>query len=182
MPKRNRSEFDKECPICGGLIWSGGEKVLIEGAKITVCQSCASHGKKIISRPKSKSRYKRSNAGSKSYPKKSSSPKTYSKKYTSPNKVIIENYAEKIRKVRERRGLTQEKFAQRLHEKESLIRRIESAKTKPTLQLAKKIEKTYKIKLIEEADITEVKTDRYMKRKGGTSLGDIAFIKKKKED
>ncbi|GAG90516.1 unnamed protein product, partial [marine sediment metagenome] len=44
MPKTRYSEVDKECPICGGIIWGKGQKVLLEGAKITVCDNCAQHG------------------------------------------------------------------------------------------------------------------------------------------
>ncbi len=47
MSKKISSQFEKECPICGGKIWGRGQKVLIEGAKITVCQSCAQYGVKI---------------------------------------------------------------------------------------------------------------------------------------
>ena len=51
MSKKIESQFEKDCPICGGKIWGRGEKVLIEGAKITVCQSCAQYGIKIKSKP-----------------------------------------------------------------------------------------------------------------------------------
>ncbi|GAJ04991.1 unnamed protein product, partial [marine sediment metagenome] len=44
MSKNVSNQFDKECPICGGKIWGKGQKVLIEEAKITVCQSCAQYG------------------------------------------------------------------------------------------------------------------------------------------
>ena len=52
MSKKIANEYEKDCPICGGKIWGKGEKVLIEGAKITVCQSCAQFGVKI--KPKTK--------------------------------------------------------------------------------------------------------------------------------
>ncbi|GAI53951.1 unnamed protein product, partial [marine sediment metagenome] len=51
MSKNIANQFEKECPICGGKIWGRGEKVIIEGAKITVCQSCAQFGVKIKSKP-----------------------------------------------------------------------------------------------------------------------------------
>jgi putative transcription factor len=169
----SKRKVDKECPICGGVIWGGGEKVLIEGAKITVCQSCAQHGKKLPrkSRPSSRSRKKYSRSTT-----SSSSPK----RTRSPEVIIVDDYNERIRKARERRNLTQAKFAQKLKEKESLIRRIESKKTKPTIKLAKKIEKTYEITLLKESGPVKVDTNKYMKKSkgsGGVSLG--AFIKKK---
>ena len=47
MPKSRYNEIDKECPICGSIIWGKGQRVLLEGAKITVCLNCAQHGKKL---------------------------------------------------------------------------------------------------------------------------------------
>lgn len=176
MPKPNSRNVDKECPVCGGIIWGGGEKVLLEGAKITVCQSCAQHGKKIRS-------YKRQQYKQRSAKGKSSSRRSYQKKKSrfDSNIEVVPDYAKKVRKARTSRNLTQEKFAQKIHEKESLIRRIEAGKTKPTIELAKKLENVYNIQLLQKSDQLEVKTSSYMKRKSGTTLGDIAFIKKKKD-
>lgn len=176
MPRPNSSDLDKECPVCGGVIWGGGQKVLLEGAKITVCDSCAEHGKKIPA-------YKRQAHKRRPSRQRSSSGKTYRKKKSVFNSDIevVPDYAKRVRKARTSRNLTQEKFAQRVHEKESLIRRIESGKTKPTIELAKKLENAYNINLLQKSDKLEVKTSSYMKQKSGTTLGDIAFIKKKKD-
>ncbi|MFO7797047.1 MAG: multiprotein bridging factor aMBF1 [Promethearchaeati archaeon] len=169
------------CPICGGVIWGGGQKVLIEGAKIRVCESCAQHGKKVIPKAK-KGNYTRR---SPSPTRKQSQSKSYksSRSYLEPEVVIVEDFSKRIRNAREKRNMTQEKFAQRIHEKESLIRRIEAGKTKPKIDLAKKLENEYNINLLEDSDIIQVNTDEYIKKKHtGSSLGDIAFIKKKKKD
>ena len=45
--KTTYKDIDKECPVCGGIIWGKGINVLIEGAKITVCRVCAQFGKRI---------------------------------------------------------------------------------------------------------------------------------------
>jgi putative transcription factor len=177
MPKSQ----NEECPICGGVIWGGGQKVLIEGAKIRVCESCAQHGKKIIPTRSRKTYHKRSTSSRKQ--SSSSNSRKSSRSYLEPELIVVDDYAKRIREAREKRNLTQEQFAQRIHQKESLIRRFEASKNKPTIELAKKLEKEYNIKLLEESDITQVNTSDYIKKKrGGTSLGDIAFIKKKKKD
>ena len=95
---------------------------------------------------------------------------------------IIPNYAKKIRSKRNSLGLSQDQFAQKLNEKPSLLRRIEAGKVEPTIKLAKKIEEVYKIKILKKADEIEasVESSKFMKKSSGTSLGDIAFIKKKK--
>jgi putative transcription factor len=178
MPKSRYNEIDKECPICGSIIWGKGQKVLLEGAKITVCYNCAQHGTKIQKAPKS------------SQVKKSFS---YNKRQTLKRKVVksqfiedielIPDYAKKIRKKRNSLGLNQDQFAHKLNEKPSLIRRIEAGKVEPTIQLAKKIEDVYNIKILRKTDKIEanVQNTKYMKKSTGSSLGDIAFIKKKKD-
>jgi putative transcription factor len=175
MAKKNRTEYDKECPICGGLIWKG-QKVLIEGAKITVCQSCAKEGKIIQDSPK----MMRPKTSTKTRPSKPS--KLYREAEKFEKVEIVSNYAQLIHSARTKRDLNQDQFAQKLNEKPSLLRRIEAGKVEPTLELAKKIEKTYQIKLIKEIDSIEpsAKSSQYMKKSVGSTLGDIAFVKKKK--
>jgi len=175
MAKKNRIEYDKECPICGGIIWKG-QKVLIEGAKITVCQSCAKEGKIIIESPK------RSNLKKGIKPKSSRPTKLYREAEKFEKVEIISNYSQLIHKARIKRGLNQDQFAQKLNEKPSLLRRIEAGKVEPTLELAKKIEKVYQIKLLKEIDSIEpsAQGSKYMKKATSSTLGDIAFIKKKK--
>jgi putative transcription factor len=178
MYKKKKSTLENnKCPICDGIIWGRGQKVLIEGAKITVCQNCAQYGKKILSPPK---KFQRSgsisNKGKIAKPYKASP----SKNILEPSIEIVPDFAKKIRSTRTGKKLTQEQFAAKLNEKPSLIRRIESGKVKPTIKLAQKMEKVYNIKLLRQIDEIKVDTKKYMKRSSGNSLGDIAFIKKKR--
>ncbi|MFW9970411.1 MAG: multiprotein bridging factor aMBF1 [Candidatus Odinarchaeota archaeon] len=177
MPKLRNNETDKECPVCGSIIWGKGEKVLLEGAKITVCHNCAQHGKKI-DKPPTKI------PSNKSY---SNDKKLSSKKKSLRNEFIddfeiIPDYSIKIRNKRNSLGLNQDQFAQKLNEKPSLLRRIEAGKTEPDIKLAKKIEEIYNIKILKKSDTIDanVQNKKYMKTATGTSLGDVAFIKKKK--
>ncbi|MFX1489247.1 MAG: multiprotein bridging factor aMBF1 [Promethearchaeota archaeon] len=179
MPKPKYNEIDKECPICGSIIWGKGQKVLLEGAKITVCNNCASHGTKI-------------HTTSKNFQKKTigrRGPPTTPKKQKLNRKIgedleIVPDYAKRIRSIRNRLGLNQDQFAQKLNEKPSLLRRIESGKVEPTIKLAKKIQSTYNIVLIKKSDEMEynVQDTKYMKKSSGSSLGDIAVIKRKNKD
>ena len=173
MSKQDFNKFDKECPICGSIIWGKGQKVLLEGAKITVCNICAKNGQKIYEKPvySQSERYRKKTILQK---------KDYSKRKEMIEKEIVDDYARIIRNVRTKYNLTQEQFAQKINEKPSLLRRIEAQKVKPTIKLAQKLEKVYGIKLVKESDEIEVNTTRFMKKSTGSSLGDIAFIKKKK--
>jgi putative transcription factor len=175
MSNKEKSEFDKECPICGGMIWKG-QKVLIEGAKITVCQNCAKNGLIIHEKAIKHNRNKKIRV-------KSSKSSRLSRETERFEKIeIVPNFAHLIKKARTSRGLNQDQFAQKLNEKPSLLRRIETGKVEPTLNLAKKIEKVYEIKLLKESDKIEpsAQSSKYLKKSSGSTLGDIAFIKKKK--
>jgi len=180
--KSYRSSDQAECPVCGGIIWGRGQKVILEGARVTVCDNCAQYGKKVSTQTK-KSKYspKRSQFASQTEKKPIIKRKSsFSSKLIEDDIEIIPDYAKKIRDVRSAKNLNQDQFAQKLNEKPSLLRRIEAGKAKPTIKLAKKIEKVYGISLIKKSDSVVVDTKKYMKTTGGTSLGDIAFIKKKK--
>ena len=175
MSGRGFDKFEKECPICGSVIWGKGQKVLLEGAKITVCQVCAKHGQKIKS-PHSSSQIKPSGDLRQEKQRKRASSKVNGLL----EMELVSDYARKIRNARNANHLTQEQFAQKINEKPSLLRRIEAGKAEPTVKLAQKLEKYYKIKLLKKADEIEVDTRKYMKKATSSSLGDIAFIKKKK--
>lgn len=177
MPKPRYNEIDKECPICGSIIWGKGQRVLLEGVKIIVCHNCAQHGIKIH-KPPINTHIKKPSSRKKVSPIKRQIPK----KDKINELEISPDYAIKIRNARNSLGLNQDQFAKKLNEKPSLLRRIEAGKVEPTIKLAKKIEDVYKIKLLKEVDKIEanIQDNKYMKRSTGTSLGDIAFIKKKK--
>jgi len=66
---------------------------------------------------------------------------------------IVENYHSIIKNAREKLGWSQEVLASKVGESVNTIRRIESGKLKPTLELARKLERVLKVKLIEPAVI-----------------------------
>jgi len=179
MPKPRYNELDKECPVCGGIIWGRGQKVLLEGANITVCDNCAQHGKKIYKSPSNAKITKSRQIRSQSAPRK---------QISKPRGVealeIVLDYAKRIRNARNNLKLNQDQFAQKLNEKPSLLKRIEAGKVEPTIKLAKKILKVYKLQLIKKAENTEfnVQDTKFMKKSTGGSLGDIAYIRKKSKD
>ncbi|KKM99718.1 hypothetical protein LCGC14_1145020 [marine sediment metagenome] len=178
MPKLGSNKFDKECPICGGIIWGRGQRVLLEGTKITVCQNCAQHGiilhEPLLNRSKTHTHY-----SIKARPSK----RKGIKKTLIDDLEIVPEFAKKIKNVRNLLGLNQDQFAQKLNEKPSLLRRIETGKVEPTIKLAKKIQEVYNIILLQKSDDSieaKVRDSKYMKKSSRTSLGDLAFIKKKK--
>jgi putative transcription factor len=147
------------CEMCG----KEGDmfKTEVEGSVMTVCQTCAKFGK-IIARPKpvyiQKKQFK---------PQKKTEPETIF--------LIVNDYSEKLKNAREKLNLKQEDVAKQIAEKESLINSVESGKHEPNINLARKLENFFKIKLVEQHKEESTETKR--QKSEGFTIGD--FIKKK---
>ncbi len=150
------------CEICGRKT-NKLYKVKIEGTEMLVCENCKKYGEVIseVTEPKPV--------------KKITRPKPKVEK----EEIVVENYAEVIRKIREKLGLTQADFAKKLGERESLMRKIEDGKLVPTIQLAKKIEKEFGVHLVEEVDATEYSVKSHEKEE--VTLGDVVNLKVRKK-
>ena len=99
-----------ECPVCGGVIWGRGQKVIIEGARMTVCDNCAQHGTRVKKSPKSSKSITRTSYTSGQIKKTSMpKPKTIISTQTLDEDIeIVPDFAKKIRNVRNAKGLNQD--------------------------------------------------------------------------
>ena len=154
------------CEMCGSE-----EKLYraeIEGTRLNVCEQCAKFGNII---------------NAIDVPGKKELKKKEIKRFESeePKKKVIyivsDDFAAKIRKARERMGLTQEDFAKRLSEKESIVQKLERGEFTPSLKLARKLERMLGISLIESYE-EGGKEFRAVETEGFT-IGDILKIKKR---
>ena len=140
-------------------------KTVIESTEMNVCRDCAKFGK-VIGEIKEKEK-----------PKKIEKIK----KDTGPDievlQVTVEDYAEKIKNAREKLGLKQKDLAKKLNEKASLIHKIETSSFEPNMNLARKLEKFLKIKLVEQHE--EVHTEGTESKSDIFTIGDFVKIKKR---
>jgi len=155
------------CDICGKE--TELYHALIEGTEMNVCIECGKFGKII----KKAREYKEK-------PKKII--KDFSELHQNPDKeivqVIVKDYAQRIKNKREQFGLKQEDFAKKISEKESLIHHIESGTFEPNINLARKMEKFLKIKLVEEEEVAK---DMHFKASPEQfTVGDFIKVRKKK--
>ena len=146
------------CEVCG----KGTElvKAVIEGTVLNVCGLCASYGKIIEER-------------------KIESVKTKEVRIGEGEEVLqilVDDYSEKIKKAREKKDLTQDKLAEALAEKESVIHNLEAGHLRPNDKLVKKLEQFLHIKLL-----TEYKLERDDKnldfKDDSLTIGDILKMK-----
>ena len=151
-----------ECEICGAE--GAGYIILVEGAKLTVCQDCSGSGKLLRA------------------PQPVRDPSNQPAYAGKVEMEVVDGYGSIIADARKKMGLPLEVLAERINEKHSFLERVEHEKTLPDGKLAHKLEKELGIKLLQEVSsgaAVDVK-DRQGK---GMTLGDILEIqlKKKKE-
>ncbi len=149
------------CELCGRPIVGKPVRVWIEGSQLVVCPQCSRYGSVIkpraVARPQRIVKHKEPGL-------------------SFEGTVLVSNYNVLIRQARENMGLTQADLAKLIGEKESIVRRLESGRMAPTLELAKKLEKLLKIKLYEE-----VRQEQELPKlhEFQLTLGDVAVIKER---
>ena len=167
------------CEICGRECHSTRE-ISLEGAQLQACSRCAELGEPVR-KPKPPGSRPPSTPKSRpvSIPRPSSSPR-HPHRRSRPQRrelVPVEDFTKLIRKAREQRGLSQKDVARQLHERTSVITKIESGKMAPTIGLARKLERLFKLTLLEEAESVDLST---VSSQSSTTLGDVVQIKRKK--
>ncbi len=144
-----------QCDICG----SDEELFLadIEGTNLNVCKKCSNYGNVI-----------------KKIKKHVAPAKTNSKNFEAESSEIIQTFVDNfnniIKEKREKLGLKQKELAKIMAEKESVIHKLESGTIEPDLQLARKIEKVLKIKIIEEQEVKKTETKHNTEK---LTIGDL---------
>jgi len=155
-----------QCELCG----KETDKlfvVMIEGSKLNVCKECSSFGRviKVIEEK----------------PVENVVKKTRKKQQVvkqEPEFVMVKNFGSIIRKKREELGLKQEEFAKKLSIKESLLHKIETSDFEPDLDLARKLEKMLKVKLVEE--VTPLNFSTQKSKSTELTIADLIKIKRRK--
>lgn len=140
-------------------------KAIVEGTQLNVCKSCSRYGK-VLKKVK---------------PKTADKPEPVKKieivQKEEIEELVVENFPELIKQKREKLGLKQEELAKKLNERESLIQKVESGHMRPSIKLAKKLERFLEIKLIEEFKKKAFNPDK--KSSGPLTIGDLIAIKRR---
>jgi len=151
-----------ECEICGKE--GAGYLIFTEGAKMRVCADCSKFGK-VLQEPRSEA----SGGGMRQVHERGV-----------PMIEIVEDYAERIVKAREKMRIERKVLAEMINEMDSFLERVEHGKTLPDERLARKLEKALGIKLI-ETDADEKYVPVVHGERKGLTLGDVVNVKKKNE-
>jgi len=96
------------------------------------------------------------------------------KPYREEEIFFIENYGTLIIESRKKKNLTREEFAEKIKEKESVIRRIENEEMMPDEALTKKIEDFLEIKLTKSYEAKKIEKTL---KKIELTIGDVIEVK-----
>ncbi len=147
-----------QCDMCGK-----DDKLYltkIEGTELNVCRNCSRFGVVISKPPREKVKVK---------------PKKPKKEEPEIIETIVENFNTLIKNKREELGLKQEELSAKLAERTSLLQKMESGHFTPSLQMARKIEKSLGIKLIEKIEDKPGPTGK--KASKNLTIGDVIKLK-----
>jgi putative transcription factor len=123
-----------ECEICGAEIRGKVHYITIGNSKLSVCRACARYGTVIPGETEIK-------VESEHVMLTKAKKKLYEQMDHDIEDEIEENYGRKVKEAREKAGLKQAELAQKINEKQSLLRKIENEEIIPNEGVMRKIER-----------------------------------------
>jgi putative transcription factor len=164
------------CEVCGRKIYGKSHTAIIESAKLTVCDACSKHGKIVIERRNTKTFLPRRNIPKRRLTTRSSQ-KTNDKLAMEINFQLIENFGSTIRKARRKLGFSQEELGNKINEKVSVIKKVETEKMVPDNKLATKLKRALKIDLLISTPEEKASKEKITRvKKGPRTLGELIQI------
>jgi len=166
--------------MCGETVRGIPKLVRVEGAELQVCSKCEKYGTEVQQR---RGDMKRPVAAPRSpgAPAPGLATQTAYRKrdlFDYMEGEIVEDYADRIKKARMEKGLSQKDLAMQMKEKEHLIKKIENGELIPEDDVRKKIEKVLGIRLV---DAPSDDAEKKIQNKLAPTLGDVTIIRKVKK-
>ena len=168
----------KYCEICGVPIRGPGHRIRIEGAEVLVCDRCYEKygGKKPGTFSIMPTGRQPRRTYSRPKPRPTPKPKRERPLIT---EEIVEDYAERVYQAIQRSKKSYQELAQEIGLSMNDLRAIAHGHREPTIKEARKLERYFRIKLVESAEEEPIEK-RTIPRDYEPTLGDIANVRIKK--
>ncbi len=196
MPGRRRREI-LYCEMCGAPIEGRAYTIVVEGTEMIVCERCYRRYMERASRTRMDEPMRLRVAPRREEPVRVAEPRrparpaaparAASRPRPRPRRSsgglggiekyeVVEDYAVRVRRARERLGLSQKELAQKVRVGENVIKRIEAGTLVPPIDLARRLERVLGVKLLEPV------AEEYEEEGGGgeefyLTLGDVAELR-----
>jgi len=166
------------CEVCGREILGPPQRRIIEGAKLTVCSRCAQFGKSdwVPNRPAPV----KTPGRAQSTPLPTPRPRIRNDVESVEQLELVEDYGAQIRKARQKLGLSEKDLANKMQEKESVVKNLEKQELTPDNKLIAKIRKYLSIDIVEHIDASKAKI--LAKPTGAKTIGDMIRLDTEKSD
>ncbi len=159
------------CEMCGKDV-PYLKTVLIEGTVLRVCEECAKYGEEVGEKEARKYAPAR---GSIAEGLAMREKRMREKDILDTEEALVPDFADVIRRTRQKMGISQEELAKKINEKKSVIGKIESGELIPNEELRKKLERSLNIHLTAKVEAVHPAQKKGGKRRGLT-LGDLIRI------
>ena len=158
------------CEVCGNEIRGQPFYKVIERGRMTVCARCTRYGSKDwnpnqplnvrIRRPRMR--------------------RPRSEVVEAEILELVESYGNKVRKARQKTGMTVEEFAKMIKEKESVVKKLEKEELNPDIKLVRKIKNALNLELLVVEETTSKRV--VSKPKVSRTLADIMKMSQSKKE
>lgn len=132
------------CEMCGKE--APLKKAMIEGTEMRVCSDCADYGHEVTEAEEVTGRSKVAE-GIKNR-KKQQQKKKQRDVYDDHQEVLAEDYGDRVRKAREKKGFTVKELSDEINEKRSTVSKTEAHDHHPSDELVTKLERKLDITLM----------------------------------
>lgn len=140
------------CEMCGKV--APLQQALVEGVNLAVCSACLAYGKPKVRSDAPAGRQKPNIPEGPSY-------------------SVVPDFSFRLKRAREARKMTQKEFAAVLRERESVVANWEQGTVRPSLDVARRLEKQLGFLLVEEDHESTAISSSKKKCSDGLTLGDF---------
>lgn len=164
-----------QCEMCGsdrGRL----RQVRVEGTVMSVCDNCARFGEEIAPAPKPQESSAAPVADRLAARQRRESPRDA----LEAEEELVDDYGERVRRAREKKGWTREQLADRVSEPVPTIAKIEAGSLHPSDRAVKALQKELQVKLMEPPPRSQ-QPARSAGSQRGLTLGDLIKDAKRQE-
>jgi putative transcription factor len=164
-----------QCEMCGsdrGRL----RNVRVEGTVMNVCDNCARFGEELSP----VQRQEKATPGAIGQRLQDRQRRATPRDALETEEELVEDYGERVRRAREKKGLTREQLADRVSEPVPTISKIEAGNLHPSDRTVKALEKELQIKLMEPPPKSQMPQRSSPGAQRGLTLGDLIKQAQKK--